>query len=166
MENGKNITSQILGWSYDDYYWHINCVYLIMFTITIISILIISFLVWVANRFLPLKICPICAGVSGTWVWILGSRFFGYEVDLMILAILMGGSVVGLSSKLDKNWKILLTPLGFIVVYNLLLENWTALFASFTLFLLMLFLFLPSSKRLNSDRDATKELRQKMKKCC
>jgi len=137
-----------------------------MFTITIISVLVISLFVWITNHFSPFRICPICAGVSGTWIWILTGHFLGYEVDLIIPALLMGGSVVGISSKLDKIWKIIFILLGFILAYNLLLENWMVLAIFLVVFVLILLVFLASNKEANSNKGVTKELEQKMKNCC
>src|SRR3989344_2880435 len=166
MEKRKNIQSQTLGWSPNDYYWSINSIYLIMLTIAIVSILVISFFAWITNQSLSFRICPICAGVSGTWIWLLASRFLGYEIDLIILALLMGGSVVGLSSKLDKNWKIPFIPLGFIATYNLLLENWTILLISLVILSLLSFAFLLLHKKSNLNKETNQELEQKMKNCC
>jgi len=55
--------------------------------ITTISIVAITGLVWGAKKILPFPVCPICAGVSGTWLWMLGLRFLGYPIDIAVLAI-------------------------------------------------------------------------------
>ena len=63
----------------------------------ILSILVITGFVWLLNRITPYKVCPICAGVSGTWLFMLGARFLGYSVDPAILAMLLGtlGKIIG-----------------------------------------------------------------------
>jgi len=58
--------------------------------IFILSVLAITVLVWLANKILPFKICPICVGVSGTWVWILAgisSGLLNVENWRMIVAM-------------------------------------------------------------------------------
>lgn len=72
--------------------------------IATISILAITGLVWLSKRVLAFRICPVCAGVSGTWLWMLVAKFFGYETDLIIIAALMGGSVVGIAYQIEKRF--------------------------------------------------------------
>ena len=42
------------------------------------------------------KLCVICASVSLTWIFLLILYFLGKFEDLVVIALLMGGSVVGL----------------------------------------------------------------------
>ena len=95
--------------------------------ITTISIFAVAGVAWLVNRILPFKICPICAGVSGTWGWMLGAKFLGYEIDMIVLAMLMGGSVVGIAYRLEKRlpagrspllWKTFFISFGFVAVYS------------------------------------------------
>ena len=72
--------------------------------IAIISILVFTLIVWFANKLLPFSICPICAGVFLTWIWM----FVGISLGELSLAnyqlpttMLMGGTVVGLTFKLE-----------------------------------------------------------------
>ena len=73
--------------------------------IAITSILILTFLVWLLDKKLPVKICSICAGVTLTWAWMLFGMWFGllsvsrYE---FITAILMGASIGGIVTELKK----------------------------------------------------------------
>ena len=133
-----------------------------MIIITIISILGLSLLVSRVNRFLPFRICPICAGVSLTWIWLVTGYFLGYQIDLLTPALFMGGSVVGISQQLDKKLKIIFISLGFIVAYSILSENWVTLLVFLAIILLILFLFNNKNKKLNSN----KELEEKIKNCC
>src|SRR3989344_961755 len=133
-----------------------------MIIITTISILGLSLLVSGVNRFLPFRVCPICAGVSLTWIWLVTGYFLGYQIDLLIPALFMGGSVVGISQQLDKKLKIIFISLGFIVAYSILSENWVTLLVFLAIILLILFLFNNKNKKLNSN----KELEEKIKNCC
>ena len=76
--------------------------------IAIISIFVFTSAVWVLNKIIPVKICPICAGVSLTWLWMLfgmGYGFLSVEKYQIVIAILMGGSVVGITNKLEEKYK-------------------------------------------------------------
>ncbi|OGI66227.1 hypothetical protein A3A95_02190 [Candidatus Nomurabacteria bacterium RIFCSPLOWO2_01_FULL_39_18] len=79
-------------------------------TIAIISILLIVSVIWFVNKKLSIKICPICAGVSLTWLWMLlgmGYGLLSVEKYQLVTAVLMGGSVVGITNKLEEKYKIL-----------------------------------------------------------
>ena len=147
--------------------------------LTIISIIAITVLVWLANRILPFQICPICAGVSLTWIGLLVAHFLGYQIDLIVPALLMGGSVVGIAYQLEKKlpvsdarwrtpilWKILFIPTGFIVAYSILSRWWIALTVALVILLLVSFLFLSLKEKAAVKRGAVGELEKKMEKCC
>src|SRR3990167_8175559 len=148
-----------------------------LITITVISILAVSTLAYFAKRILPLKVCPICAGVFITCVWLLGAYFLGYQINLMIPALLMGGSVVGIAYQLEKKarnlsverlllWKVLFIPAGFVAAYSLLAQLWTALLFAAAFLLLVSFLFLSESGKTESHKETAKEIEKKMKDCC
>ncbi len=143
--------------------------------IVIVSILIITGFVWLANKIWPFQICPICAGVAGTWLWLLAANFLGYGIDLVIPALLMGGSVVGIAYQIEK-WlppnrsplllKTLFIPAGFIAAYSILTEWWSVVFVSIALLVIIAFTFLYPRKNRNGREEAVKELEDKMKNCC
>jgi hypothetical protein len=145
-----------------------------MLTITIVSIAGITCAVWLANNVLPFKVCPICAGVSGTWMSMLALSFLGYEIDLVIVAMLMGGSVVGIAYQLEKKlaagksalaWKALFIPAGFVVAYSLVLAQWAMLAVSFVLAGAITWAFLKKAESPEQGRRV-EELKQKMENCC
>lgn len=142
-----------------------------LITVTIISILAISAVVWFANRILPFIVCPICAGVFLTWTGLIGARFFGYEVALAVPALLMGGSVVGVAYQLEKKlhgssagapllWKALFIPAGFVAAYGVLEQLWTAVL------LALAFMFLISITLVPSRGESASGLEKKMEDCC
>lgn len=137
-----------------------------LFIITIISIFVLGFLVWVADKFLPFQICPICTGVAGTWIWLLIGYFIGYQINPTIIALLMGGSVVGVAYKIElgKKLKTLFIPAGFILVYSILIKEWLIFFVS--LVFLLVILFLPKNGKKGSDKEKIEELKKKMDNCC
>ncbi|MEK7669200.1 MAG: hypothetical protein AAB350_01225 [Patescibacteria group bacterium] len=145
-----------------------------LFIITIVSIFIIGLLIWLANRFLPFKICPICAGVSGTWIWLMIGYFLGYQINLVIPSMLMGGSVVGLAFQLGEKlgrgkslilWKTLFMPAGFVLAYSILFKEWLLFSAALIFLLVIAFLFLSKNEK-KSDRQVVEELKKKMDNCC
>src|SRR3989338_9235117 len=112
-----------------------------LIAITAISILAITGFIWLLNRILSarlrsrwvFKVCSICVGVSGTWLWMLAAKLLGYEIDLIVPAVLMGGSVVGITNQIEKRfslatasagtlllWKTLFIPAGFIAAYSII----------------------------------------------
>ena len=142
--------------------------------LVISSILAVTCFVWILNRFLPYKVCAICAGVSGTWLAMLGARFFGYSVDPAMLAMLLGGSVVGSAYQLEKKigaeekkllWKILFIPAGFVTSYGVVYEKWYAVFGALVFLVLVAYVFLKASGKQEANKTV-KELEEKMKQCC
>ncbi|KKS23391.1 MAG: hypothetical protein UU82_C0031G0008 [Candidatus Nomurabacteria bacterium GW2011_GWC2_41_8] len=73
--------------------------------IALLSVLILTCVIWVLNKKLPIQVCSICAGVTLTWAWMLSGMWFGllsvprYE---FITAILMGMSIGGIVTELKK----------------------------------------------------------------
>src|SRR3989344_2590488 len=68
--------------------------------ITVSSILIITAVVAALNRFLPFPLCPICSGVSATWLFLTAFVIAGFlerEAFMPLVLLLMGGTVVGIS---------------------------------------------------------------------
>lgn len=49
-----------------------------------------------------LKFCVLCASVSAVWVGLLAAYLAGWWNDVILLAIFMGGSVVGVMYLLEK----------------------------------------------------------------
>ena len=159
-----------------------------LITITAISILAITALVWLANRSLPFRVCPICAGVFITWVWLLGAHFLGYRIDLIVPALLMGGSVVGIAYQLAPLearpltglgkrslnmsaerlllWKVLFIPAGFVAAYSLLAQLWIALLFAVVFLFLVSFLFLSESGKTAPRGESAGDIEKKMKDCC
>lgn len=156
--------------------------------IAITSILVVTALFWVLNKLLPFKVCPICAGVAGTWLWMLVGMLSGYLSTInyqLITAVLMGGSVVGIANLLEKRfpqssdgwrtpllWKTLFIPAGFAAVYGILLANWYILAASAILLVFIALYFtaklpLGTENKKDPRHDGKVEkIEKEMEKCC
>lgn len=144
--------------------------------ISLVSIWFIALCTWAINRVLALGVCPICAGVSGTWIWLMAAFLLGYPVDLLAPALLMGGSVVGMAYSLEKKlpahgwrtpllFKTLFIPAGFVASYGILVQWWGMALAALLFLLGTAFAFL-SSKENIQNKKTVEDLEKKMKQCC
>lgn len=140
--------------------------------VAILSIFVITLFVWFLDSVSPFTVCPICAGVSGTWIWMLAGRFLGYPADNVILALLMGGSVVGIAYKFENFipkhkallWKSFFISVGFFVMYNAILFLWAISFIGLLiLFIGVLMFFVVFGE---GGTKKTREIEKKMKQCC
>jgi hypothetical protein len=155
-----------------DYYRYLNLLHMI---IAISSILFLTLTIWLANKKLPVQVCPICAGTTLTWLWIFAGLSTGKlsTADFqMPLAILAGGTVVGAMSKLEAKiktesmlvWKTLFVMSGFGAVYGLVSGKWALIIGGVILNAVITLVFKkPISK---ANNGSTKELEEKMKGCC
>jgi len=149
--------------------------------IVLSSIFLITGTVWVLNKVSPVWICPICAGVSGTWLWMLAGIFSG-QLSItnyqLLTGILMGGSVVGIAYQLEKRlpagrspllWKTIFIPFGFAAVYSLIFHRWIG-FSILAVFLALLAIYFlaPDGAHFGDKKENKKvaEIEKKMKNCC
>lgn len=144
--------------------------------ITIVSIIILTSLVWLVTKTTPIKVCPICAGVSLTWLWIFLGAFFeklSIANGQVIVAILAGGTVVGIMSKLEDKietkfillWKTIFVLLGFSAVYSLITGQWVLVGISVVAVILTTYVFKIKQVAEHAVRSG-EELKEKMKSCC
>ena len=142
--------------------------------IVILSILAITGFVWLLNRMIPYKVCALCAGVSGTWLLMLGARFLGYPIDPAILAMLLGASVVGIAYTVEKKlprdrspllWKTIFIPAGFIGAYALVKTQWFLSAGMLVLLLAFSYAFLKAPEQKETNKNV-EDLEEKMKQCC
>ena len=87
----------------------------------------------------------------------------------------MGGTVVGLMSKLEQFikpkfvliWKALFVALGFVAVYSLISVDWIIFLVGVILAVAFTFAFkIPKVRQENQESEKRKELEEKMKNCC
>jgi len=75
---------------------------MVTFSGTLVALTIL-FVFYIVLRFaLKLKVCALCAAVSTTWLGLLVMKLSGFDVDPLIISILMGGSAVGIMYLLEK----------------------------------------------------------------
>src|SRR3989344_3454230 len=154
-----------------------------MITLTLIIILIITGIAWLMRKIFKVAICPICAGVSGMWILILLGRNSGLLVGdwNVMLAMLTGGSVVGIAYQLEKKialvrpslgalWKAVFIPIGFLTAYALIMSWWLE-FALSGAFLGLLFWVFSKGAAGKAHHEVqpdqkVEELKKQMDKCC
>ncbi len=143
--------------------------------ITALSILAITGLAWLAGKVLPFSICPICVGIAGTWLWMLTGQLAGFAVDATMLAILMGGSVVGIGYQLEKHlppgraqllWKTLFLTTGFTAVYGVATAHWDLMASAIVALVLLTAVFFIPRRQPENNNAVVEKLKEDMKKCC
>lgn len=153
-----------------------------MASLLVSSILIIGFtlLTFFFNKITHWKICVVCAGVSLTWLTLTALILKGLvpsSLFLIPVAILMGGTVVGIVFQGEKRfewarnlfyWKAPVTVIGFIITYLLLINmSWTGLvFELILLGFLTYFLFLQPNAGKSPQGENVSELEERLKDCC
>lgn len=129
---------------------------------------------------LKIKICPVCVVVSLTWFLISAGIVVGLletENWKLIIAIAMGGTVVGIAFQAEKrfDWhspviKLLIIVIGFILAYLAVgnINLWTLAVEVIIILILgyLFFVFKVVSGANAADPKKLKELEEKMKDCC
>jgi len=152
--------------------------------IAIISILAITGLVWLANKGLPVKICPICAGVSGTWLLFTAAILAGADETVLLppILILMGGSVVGIAYQGERSlrwaarhpllWKVIVIGVGVSLAFwaanSISIETFSAEIVILGIVSYLFFIKADSPPALEnkSVSENVRKLEEEMKNCC
>jgi len=102
-------------------------------------------------------------------------RALGYAVDATILAMLLGGSVVGIAYLIEKRlpqgrspslWKALFIPVGFVAAYGLAMSLWVLCAVTAVILLLLSVFFLARPAASEAPSETVEELKKKMQQCC
>lgn len=140
--------------------------------ITIVSIVVITGIVWSLRRALPRGACPICIGVTLTWSWMLALFLLGGDVDTKLIALLMGGSVVGAMDSLATRvprYRLLFktgwTIAGFAAVYSLIQLWWGLFVLSIAALGIVALVFLRIGD-LATDSVNKNRLEKELEECC
>jgi len=143
--------------------------------LAVVSMLGIAGIAWAARRLLAVSVCPICAGVAGTWLWMLAGRELGHAADATVLATLLGATVAGTAYQLEKRlppgrspllWKTLFVPTGLVAAYGLVSSGWALAAAAIAALLALTGVFLAPKRGAAPDSAAIEELERRMKSCC
>jgi hypothetical protein len=143
--------------------------------VALASIWAITLIAWAAARTWGSRVCPICAGVAGTWLWMLAARQLGSGVDTSLLPVLMGGSVVGIAHRLETRlpagrspvvFKSVAIPIGFGAAYALERGRWGLLALALAALAGVAGFWLRPRSAAAVDTEAVEKLEEQMKKCC
>ena len=143
--------------------------------LTVASILTLTSLAWAARKFTASPICPICAGVAGTWLWMLAARALGVAIDATVLALLLGATVAGAAYQLEKRlpagrsplaWKAVFVPVGLVAAYGLVVSSWIVTGAALAVLSVAMWLFLAPPRNAAGNEAAIEALEKQMKRCC
>lgn len=101
---------------------------------------------WV-DRVFKIRPCPVCVGVSGTWLWLTPAVLAGVlpeEPYILIIALLMGASVVGIADQAEKRiaWvaRHSVKAKSIVIAPGIALGFWALANLSWTVWLLEVFL--------------------------
>ena len=152
--------------------------------IVIVSIAALTLVLYLFNKILPFRVCPICAGVSLTWFLISIGIYKGIlpAADwIMLLTMLMGGTVVGIAYQAEKTFRwakennvlsktlIILVglPLAYLAIENLALG--TILIEAVLMIILIYFFFIKkrgsAPSHLNNGKTIS-DLEKQLEECC
>jgi len=150
-----------------------------LLSITLASIMVLTALAWLLRRAVLPRLCPLCAGVAGTWIGLLTAYAAGVTLDLRLPALLLGGSVVGLAGLGEAAlagrapgavlaWKTAFVAIGFGTAYALLLPVWpgVALGAALLTTLLALPWRIAPRSTVRPGTDGQERLLAQLKNCC
>ncbi len=141
----------------------------------LVSIWLLAALAWLARRTLRVSVCPVCAGVAGTWLWMLVAREFGIGVDTSLLPLLLAGSVVGIAYQLERFvpagrsaalFKSIAIPIGLAAAYALEQSQWGLLLAMLVALAVVGAAFFRAAGEAAPASEAVEELKKQMKQCC
>ena len=143
--------------------------------IPMVSMLGLTALAWAARKLTASPVCPICAGVAGTWLWMLAARELGVAVDTSLLALLLGATVAGAAYQLERRlpaersalaWKTLFVAAGLAAAYGLVVASWVVAGVGLAVLFTLTKLMLASPRAAARDEAAIGELEEQMKRCC
>lgn len=114
-------------------------------------------------------ICPVCIAVSGTWLtlsFLAAWEYVALSAFLIPISLLMGGTVVGISSRCRSLFgKAVVVLIGLPLAY-FFITHLTKMVVALEFALLVIIAFIVFS---NKDRKANRDvgdLEKKMKQCC
>ena len=117
----------------------------------------------------PLKICWVCAAVSGLWLSM--SALVAWQVVPLTtlqtpIALLMGGSVVGIGyQRYSLRWKIAALVIGMSVAY-LFVTHLNKIVVIIELIALCIISYLLFAKKNGANGGHSPALEEQMKQCC
>lgn len=140
--------------------------------IAILSIFALAGLAAFAGRVLRIRICPICAGVSGTWLWMLAAHAMDIPQDTGVILLLMGGSGVGIAYQLERRirpsaqalFKLVFITSWMAAAWALVTTVWPVFIGAVGLDTLIFLSTRQAAQQKMSVRQ--KKLQERLEQCC
>ena len=152
----------------------------------LILITLITLIVWRISQVVGIKICPACVGVSSAWLILTAgvlTEMLSSNSWQMIIAILMGGSVVGIAFQGEKSikwaeknpmwWKLIVVLPGFLAVYGAIkYMSWGTLAGAIVVLGAVMYVFFVRKGKVSpqqvhrNDDPSVKKLEKDLEKCC
>ncbi|OGF61729.1 hypothetical protein A2926_02690 [Candidatus Giovannonibacteria bacterium RIFCSPLOWO2_01_FULL_44_40] len=116
------------------------------------------------------KICSLCATVSGTWLLLTALILAGYldaGIFMPLVLLLMGGTVVGIADRIKKQKPLIIgvgVVLAFLAARNLSFK--ILILEAAVILAFGYFLFLKQPKNNETANSKTRELEKQLKDCC
>ena len=110
-----------------------------------------------------------------SWLGLIIFRLVGYEVDPIVIATLMGGSIVGIAYRAERflrpkrsslSWKTAFMIFGFGTAYFVASEKWVAAVVAITILLFVAFFFLGFKRELKISNAKVAEIEKKLEDYC
>lgn len=153
--------------------------------IAIASVLAISGIAFAFQRNVPALqprraawFCPVCIGVSMSWLWVLISRHAGWLTDprwVTVAAILVGGSAAGIAERLSQDLaerrrmpaKLAIIAVGFAVAYAAV-RSWTGIVIAIAVLVVVALTLARRGHHgsATATKQTTDELKRKLEQCC
>lgn len=114
------------------------------------------------------SLCPLCIGVSGLWLGLSALVAWGLAPHAFLLpvALLMGGSVVGIALQMPSfKWKTATTAIGMFLAY-LLVSNLSKKVVLVEFAVLLSIAVILFSRKDAVEKQNVFDLEEKMKQCC
>ncbi len=149
--------------------------------IVVFLIILITAAVYFMNRLSSFKLCPVCAGVSGTWLLLVLGIIIGllpYDQFRPLILLLMGATAVGIAYQGEKKfkfaqkgvwrWKAPAIIAGLVVFWSLsLLVNWYTFILELVLISVLAYVFfIRRDRRRQKNNQKADELKKKLEECC
>jgi len=115
------------------------------------------------------KICLICTVISAIWLSLSAGIAWGFlsSAYLTAVALLMGGTVVGIAYQADRKFKLFIIllgmPLAYLFVANL---NRLIVVIEFVIIILIAYLLFVKSFGTEDNTSLSKRIEEKLKHCC
>ena len=138
-------------------------------TFVVVGIIVLCAVFILLRSVFSLQICALCGAVSLAWITLLILLYMGFEIDPLLIGILMGGSIVGfmyiLEQKLPEKYQLFRVPFFLTLVSSVyfILERKIFMDTVSVVSLVWLFTLIIHTKQ---HTEKIRMLKRKIIECC